>query len=155
LGAIAFLVGLFLPLVLLRLESFNEEERLYNWNLVVGTAIVYVALGGVLVVNAASALAQGSSTPFRMHSPWVVLPFFPVLVFVGNVLTDNPDQAPWLFPIVNVAMVSIPSVSVALLVAWRYATHHPYAWPLSWREWSSGFIYGAIGATTIAGMING
>jgi hypothetical protein len=53
-----------------------------------------------------------------------------------------------------VLIVSLPSLAIALVVTQRYLAANTWAWPVSWREWSSGIIYGAIGATTIGGIIN-
>jgi hypothetical protein len=55
---------------------------------------------------------------------------------------------------VNVAMVSLPSITIAAMAAHRYGLTNDLAWPISWREWTSAFIYGALGATTIAAVIN-
>lgn len=119
------------------------------------TALVYLGLGGFLVVSAASALGKAPSSPLRARRAWlgILLPF-PILVFVGQLLAENPGEGPWLFPFVNVAMVSLPSIAIALFVAGRYQEANPLSWPISRREFSSGFVYGAIGATTVAGIIN-
>lgn len=79
---------------------------------------------------------------------------FPLLVGLGQLQVNHPERLPWLFPITNVLIVSVPSMAIALVVTQRYLKFNAWAWPLSWREWSSGIIYGAIGATTVGGIIN-
>ncbi|MGE5595737.1 MAG: PrsW family glutamic-type intramembrane protease [Hyphomicrobiales bacterium] len=153
-GALAFLTGLTLLLAIPAVDDDDPAERLFELNLVLSSAIVYAALGGFLVVQAASALGGASSSPMRFGWQWFLLPVFPVMVAAGQALASNPEHLPWVFPFVNVAMVSVPSLVIAALVAARYHRAHPLAWPMSWREWTTGFIYGAIGATTIAAIIN-
>lgn len=115
---------------------------------------MYIALGGFLVVQAASALGGSTSGRMPLRWPLFLLPLFPVFVVAGQAIASNPGSLPWLFPFVNAAMVSIPSLSIAALVAWRYSRAHPFAWPVSWREWTTGFVYGAVGATSAAIVIN-
>lgn len=79
---------------------------------------------------------------------------FPVLLFLGQQQVNHPERLPWLFPFTNLAIVSIPSTLAALGVAYGYTRNNPFAWPVSVREWTSGFIYGAVGATSIASIIN-
>lgn len=111
-------------------------------------------LGGFLVVQATSALGGTSSSPMPFGWAPFLLPFFPFCVIIGQLIAMNPDSLPWLFPITNVAMVSIPSLAIAAVVAGRYTRANPWCWPISWREWTSGFVYGAIGATSVAGIVN-
>lgn len=153
-GAISFLLGVGFLLALAAVSESTPEEKLFALNVAMGGAIVYMALGGWLAVQAASGLGGTPSGPMPLRWPWFLLPLFPVCVGVGQVMALHPGRLPWLFPIVNVAMVSIPSLSIAALVAWRYRRANPLAWPMSWREWTSAFIYGAVGATTIAGIVN-
>lgn len=90
----------------------------------------------------------------RYGWPWLIAPLFPVLVVAGQLLARNPEGAPWLFPFVNVGIVAIPSLVIAGVVTSRYLRAQRLAWPFSWREWTSGLIYGAVGATTIAAIVN-
>ena len=120
----------------------------------IGSALVYGGGGGLLLVQAASALGGTSSSPLRTRWIWFALPAFPVLVIVGQFIANNPERMPWLFPFVNAGMVAVPSLAVAGIVTRRYLRTNQWAWPLSWREWTSGIIYGAVGATTAAGIIN-
>jgi hypothetical protein len=154
-GAVSFLTG---ASVLLALGSLDDdpESRLFELNVILSTATVYLGLGTVLTVTAASALGKTASSPMRVDRAWwlaLAVPF-PFLVAAGQFLAGEPERAPWVFPFVNVAMVSIPSMVIALLVFTRYARANPWSWPVSRREWASGFIYGAVGATSIAGVIN-
>ena len=153
-GAFAFITGLLVIAALFQINDDSPVLRLYYINAYVSTAIVYLALGGFLVVDAASALGRTSSVPLAVRRPWLPLIPFPFAVTVGQWLASNPEAAPWAFPFVNVLMVSSPSLTIALVVANRYTAHHPFAWPVSRREWSSGFVYGAVGATSIASIIN-
>ncbi|MFN0146567.1 MAG: PrsW family glutamic-type intramembrane protease [Dehalococcoidia bacterium] len=154
-GAFAFLTG-----VGLVFNAFSVDEprkpahELFLINASLGAGAIYLALGGFLVVQAASALGGTASSPVRFKWPFALLAFFPLLVWAGQYQADNPERLPWLFPFVNIAMVSIPSLTAAAGVAARYSRAHPLAWPISWREWTSGIVYGAIGATTIAALIN-
>ena len=135
-------------------EPYDPDLELFEINATVGTGVLYLTLGGFLVVQAASALGRTSSSPLRLRRPYVLLPLFPFCVALGQYQANNPERLPWLFPFVNIAMVSIPSLTVAAVVATRYSRAHPLAWPVSWREWTSGFVYGAIGATTMAVIFN-
>jgi RsiW-degrading membrane proteinase PrsW (M82 family) len=134
--------------------SDEPRERLFQLNAVIGISIVYLTLGTVLVVTAASALGRTASTALRPRREWLLLLPFGPCVLAGQFLAENPELAPWLFPFLNVAIVSIPSLVIALTAARRYASAHPLAWPVSKREWTSAFAYGAIGATTVAAVIN-
>ncbi len=156
-GSISFLNGLG-ALFLLTDLSFGPRRRLFEINLAVGTAIVTLSLGGVLAFQAASSLGKVGSTAMSLPR-WVwAAPFmaasFPLLVALGQYQVNHPESMPWLFPVTNVLIVSLPSLAIALVVAERYRKFNPWAWPLSWREWSSGIIYGAVGATTIGAVIN-
>jgi hypothetical protein len=153
-GAFGFLTGLLILLAIPGIEDDDAETRLYDLNLVLGSALIYAGLGGFLLVQAASALGGASSTPLRTAWVWFVLPLFPVLVVLGQLMASHPERVPWLFPFVNAAMVALPSLGVAALVTRRYLRAHPFAWPVSWREWTSAIIYGAVGATTLAGIVN-
>ncbi|KAA0238749.1 MAG: PrsW family intramembrane metalloprotease [Dehalococcoidia bacterium] len=132
----------------------DPEYELFLINLVMGTAAVYMLLGGVLVVQAASALGGTGSSAMRLRRPWLLIPLFPAATWLGQWLVNHPERLPWLFPVANLAVVSVPSLLAASVVAVRYSRRNPLAWPVSWREWSSGFIYGAVGATTIGAIIN-
>ena len=153
-GSVAFLGALLLLLFGLTNLSADHDQRLFQLNATVGSAIVLAGLGGFLAYQGASALGGQSSKPFVVRRAWLILPAFPVAVLLGQLLAQNSESCSWLFPIVNVAMVSIPSLFIAALAANRYQRNHPLAWPVSWREWTSGFIYGAVGATMVAGVIN-
>ena len=148
------MAGLTVLAPLLDLQEDDPVLRLFYINAYIGSAVVYLGLGGFLVVEAASALGRTSSAPFSMRRPWLLLIPFPFAVAAGQWLASNPEAAPWAFPFVNVLMVSSPSLAIATVVANRYAARHPLSWPVSRREWSSGFVYGAIGATSIAAIIN-
>jgi hypothetical protein len=134
--------------------SDDPPQRLFEINLFLGTAIVMLSLGGFLVYQAASALGDTTSGAFSLRTPWFLVPLFPVLVALGQYQASHPERLPWLFPLVNLGIVAIPSIFIALLVERRYLRNNPWAWPISWREWTSGFVYGAIGATSIAGILN-
>jgi len=84
----------------------------------------------------------------------VFLLFFPFALVAGQYQVWHPRRLPWLFPLANLAIVSIPSVAIAATAAKRFRDAHPFSWPVSWREWTSGFIYGAIGATFVASIVN-
>jgi hypothetical protein len=152
-GAVAFLNGLASLFLLLGVGG-SPQRKLFEINAFLGTAIVTMSLGGVLVYHAASSLGGASSSPMKFLTPWALLPLFPVLVILGQLQVDHPERLPWLFPLLNVGIVSIPSLTIALVVARRYLRFNGYAWPISWREWASGFIYGAVGATLVASIIN-
>lgn len=152
-GAFAFINGL-VSLLLLAQASGDRQEKLFEINIFLGSAIVTLSLGGVLVYQAASALGGTCSSAMRIRAPWALVAAFPLLIGLGQFQVNHPDRLPYLFPVVNVAIVSIPSLTVALVVARRYLRFNAFAWPFSWREWTSGFIYGAIGATTVAALIN-
>lgn len=137
----------------------RPREKLFEINIFLGTAIVTLSLGGVLVYQAASSLGGTSSTAMRLRARWRWLVFplvtaFPALIAAGQWQVNNPERVPYLFPLTNVAIVSIPSLVIAVFVAQRYLRYNRWAWPFSWREWSSAFIYGAIGSTVVAGVIN-
>ena len=154
-GAAAFLAGAGVLLTVFSIdEPYDPALKLFLINAVLGAGILYVALGGFLVVQAASALGDASSSAVRFRWPLALLPAFPVLVFAGQYQANHPERLPWLFPLVNIAMVAIPSLTVAAVVAARYGRAHPVAWPVSWREWTSAIVYGAIAATTVAAVIN-
>ena len=156
-GSVAFLNGL-AALALLGSISDDPHEKLFDINVALGTAIVTLSLGGVLAYQAASSLGGvGSSAMSLPRWLWVapaMVAAFPALVGLGQLEVNHPETLPWLFPVTNVLIVSIPSLAIALGVAQRYLRFNAWAWPLSWREWSSAVIYGAIGATTVAAIIN-
>ena len=156
-GSVSFLNGL-LALFLLADLSDGPRRRLFEINVALGTAIVTLSLGGMLAYQAASSLGKvGSSAMSLPRWKWVAPAMagaFPVLVWFGQIQVNHPERLPWLFPITNVLIVSLPSLAIALVVAQRYLQFNAWAWPLSWREWSSGVIYGAVGATTAGGIIN-
>ncbi len=156
-GSIAFLNGL-AALVLLADLGDGPRRRLFEINASLGTAIVTLSLGGMLAYQAASSLGKvGSSAMTLPRWKWlapIMVAVFPLLVGIGQLEVNHPERWPWLFPITNVLIVSLPSMAIALVVTRRYLKFNPWAWPLSWREWSSGVIYGAVGATTVGGIIN-
>ncbi len=134
----------------------DDQQWLFKINASVSAAIVYLALGGVLVYQAASSFGGTTSGPAPLRSwRWLTLfLLFPGLLIVGQIIVDHPGGVPWLFPFVNVAIVSIPSFTVASLVTARYMRANPLSWPVSGREWVSGIAYGAIGAIGFAVVIN-
>ena len=156
-GALSFLGGL---LALLTLTDLSEEPRrkLFEINAAVGAAAVLLSLGGTLAYQAASSLGGVSSSALRFPNWRYIVPAFifafPLVIWIGQHQVDNPEVLPWLFPFTNLLIVSVPSVSIALVVTRRYVAFNEWAWPFSWREWTSSVIYGAIGATTVAGAIN-
>ncbi|MEO6398320.1 MAG: PrsW family glutamic-type intramembrane protease [Tepidiformaceae bacterium] len=157
-GAFAFINGV-TALALLTSVDGSPGQKLFEVNAYLGTALVTIGLGAMLVYQAASSFGNVGSSAMRFPGSWTlfVLPLavaFPLLVFVGQQQVNNPERLPWLFPFTNLAIVSIPSLLAALGVAYGYTRRNPFAWPLSIREWTSGFIYGAVGATGIASVIN-
>jgi hypothetical protein len=152
-GAFSFLTGATLLLALPEVEG-NERERLFQLNTILGAATVFLVFGTFLVYQAASSLGATGSTPMSRRVPWYLLLAFPAFVAAGQWLVLNPGAAPWLFPFVNIGMVAIPSVVVATWVAQRYGARNPTSWPISWREWTSAFCYGAIGAVLVAALLN-
>ncbi len=157
-GAVAFLNGL-LSLLLLIDVGGGPRRKLFEINVYLGTAIVTLSLGGMLVYQAASSLGGVGSTAFRLprRAAWwtaAAAALFPMLVFAGQQQVNSPDRFPWLFPLTNVAIVTVPSALAALVVTLRYRRFNPLAWPISWREWTSGIIYGAVGATFVASIVN-
>ena len=156
-GALAFINGC-ASLLLLTDLSDSPRRKLFDINVALGTAIVTISLGGMLVYQAASSLGKTPSNVMRVPNWRVVAPamvvVFLALVGLGQLQVNNPERLPWLFPVTNVLIVSLPSLAIALVVSQRYLGANQWAWPLSWREWSSGVIYGAIGSTTVAAIIN-
>ncbi len=152
-GAVSFLFGLLILLALFQISG-RGRIRLFDINVALGSAIVLLLLGGFLVYQAASALGGTTSRPLRTRNLLPLLLVFPVLVAAGQYQVNHPDRLPWLFPLVNIGIVAIPSIVVAMTVARRYMAFNTYALPVSWREWTSGIVYGAIGATTPAAIIN-
>lgn len=156
-GSIAFINGLAAIALLFDLSE-SPRRKLFEINYALGTAIVTLSLGGVLVYQAASSLGRVGSTAMKLPRwLWVVLAMavaFPIAVALGQLEVNHPERLPWLFPVTNVLIVSLPSLTIALVVAHRYARFNAWAWPVSWREWSSGLIYGAVGATSVASIIN-
>ena len=156
-GSFAFLNGL-AALALLGSLSDLPQEKLFDINVALGTAIVTMSLGGILAYQAASSLGGvGSSVMALPRWIWIapsMVAAFPALVALGQIEVNNPESLPWVFPITNVLIVTLPSLAIALVVAQRYLRFNLWSWPLSWREWSSAIIYGAIGATTVAAVIN-
>lgn len=157
-GAVSFLNGLAWILVLFNLSG-NDQERLFLINAGVGTAVVTLALGGMLVFQASSSLGGVGSSVMPFPRRWLPIAAIMAAAFVGCVAlgqrqVNMPERAPWLFPITNLIIVSIPSTIVAITVTRRYLRFNAIAWPMSWREWTSATIYGAVGATSIAGLIN-
>ncbi|MGE0600910.1 MAG: PrsW family glutamic-type intramembrane protease [Dehalococcoidia bacterium] len=138
--------------------SNTPRRKLFEINAALGTAVVMMALGGMLAYQAASSLGKVVSATMKVPNWRYVAPSaisaFPLLVIIGQEQVNHPERLPWLFPVTNLLIVSLPSLVIALVVSQRYNVFNQWAWPVSWREWSSGIIYGAIGATTIAGIIN-
>ncbi|HML99157.1 MAG TPA: PrsW family glutamic-type intramembrane protease [Tepidiformaceae bacterium] len=136
----------------------RPRDRLFQVNAFLGTAIVTLSLGGMLVYQASSALGGTTSTAMRLVTrklPWAPLVVaFPVLVWLGQVQVNHPERLPWAFALTNVLIVSVPSIAIALFVSQRYVRYNAWAWPFSWREWTSGLIYGAIGATAVGAVVN-
>lgn len=158
-GASSFLTGLVVLFALLDIPDDDPRQRLFDLNVAIGVAVVTLSLGGMLVYQAASALGNQGSSAQRWPARWGLwaagmTALFVALIGIGQLQVNNPERLPWLFAFTNVGIVSIPSAVIAAVVAKRYARYNPFAWPVSWREWTSGFIYGAIGATSIAGLIN-
>ena len=152
-GASSFLTGAMLLLALPVVAS-DGQERLFQLNTIVGSALVLLVFGTFLVFHAASSLGRVASRAMGHHMPWFLLLAFPLLVGAGQWLVLNPGSAPWLFPFVNAGIVAIPSVLIALAVTRRYRDRNPWSWPVTWREWVGAFGYGAIGAVMIAAIIN-
>ncbi len=157
-GAFAFLNGLGALALLLDVDD-SPRDKLFQVNVFLGTAIVTLSLGGMLVYQAASSLGGTASTALGLTTRrWLyvvaLVVVFPVLVWIGQVEVNNPERLPWLFPVMNVLIVSIPSIALALFVSQRYLQFNAWAWPFSWREWTSGLIYGAVGATTMGAILN-
>lgn len=157
-GALAFLTGLS-ALASLATVDGTPAHKLFEINTFVGVAIVFMALGGMLVYQATSSLGNTGSSPMHQSSRWrwaapLLVGAFLVLVVLGQLQVNHPERLPWLFPLVNLGIVSIPSFVIATVVAQRYMRFNRFAWPVSWREWSTAIIYGAVGATSIAGVIN-
>lgn len=159
LGAVAFINGLLSLFLLFGLSSL-PHRRLFELNAYIGTAIVTLSFGGMLVYQAASALGGSGSTAMPiarrgwLYAVAAAVVAFPLLVAAGQYEVNHPARVPWLFPLTNILIVTIPSGTIAVVTARRYLRHHPLAWPLSWREWTSAIIYGAVGATLAAAMIN-
>ncbi len=153
----AFLTGMLTLLVLFNLSD-TPRRKLFDINAALGTAVVMMALGGMLAYQAASSLGKVVSSAMQVPNWRYVAPAaistFPLLVIIGQEQVNHPERLPWLFPVTNLLIVALPSLVIALVVSQRYVAFNKWSWPVSWREWSSGIIYGAIGATTIAGIIN-
>lgn len=143
-----------LALVGLTQLSDRPSERLFEVNLFVGFAVVFMGLGGFLVVQAASSLGGVGSSAYRVPRPWLPAPAFPAAVLIGQWQANEPTQAPWLFPFVNIVVIAVPSILLATTVLGRYQRRNPLSWPMSWREVTSGFTWGAVGATTLGGTVN-
>ncbi len=143
-------------MLLLALGGLSDEprQRLFEINVAVGSSITLLTLGTLIVWQAASALGGAMSGVMRPWLPWPFLAAFPVLVILGQLVVEHPASLPWLFPFMNVGIVAIPSLVAAMTVARRYALVNPFSWPMSWREWTGGIIYGAIGAISVAALIN-
>jgi len=152
-GASGFLQGL-TALLLASSAGGTDAERLFELNVFIGLAVIGMGLGGVLVFQAASALGGVGSGAMPMASRWYLLAPLPVFLVVGQLLVNEPDRMPWLFPFVNAALVTIPSVVIASVAATRYAAFARWAWPVSWREWMTAILYGALGATSVAAVLN-
>lgn len=136
----------------------TPRRQLWELNASVSVAVVYMGLGGVLVVQAASALGGAGSTSLRLPAPRLLLIAVPAVIsaiVLGHLIVSHPEsRGRWVFPVVNLVVVAMPSVTVASLVIARYRRANVLAWPVSWRESTTGFIYGAIGATTLGWLVN-
>lgn len=156
-GVVLFLGGLGAGISVAGVEG-TPRRQLWELNASISFAVIYMGLGGVLVVQAASALGGTGSTALRLPAPRLLLAGIPAMVaaiVLGHVIVSRPESnARWLFPLVNLLIVAVPSVTVASVVAARYRRANLLSWPVSWREWTTGFIYGAIGATTMGGLVN-
>lgn len=152
-GAFAFLTGLTLLAALPAIDG-SDRRRLFEINAILGTAIVFLGFGSFAVYQAASAIGGTMSTPMPRRVPWLLLPLFPVLIGIGQWMVHNPGSAPWLFPLVNLGIVAIPSLVLATLAGRFYLRRNRWAWPISWREWTGAFMYGAVGAVFLAGIVN-
>lgn len=87
-GALAFINGL-TALALLANLSDSPRRKLFEVNAYLGTAVVTLSLGGMLVYQAASSLGNAGSSAMRFPKSWVlfVVPLaasFPVLLFLGQ-----------------------------------------------------------------------
>jgi len=154
-GGSVFLGALTLPLGMLgSLSEPDPERRLLEIQLLLGVTVVSLSLGGLLVYHAASALGGTPSSKASVAFPWPVLLLFPAFVAMGQWQVSHAGRLPWLFPFVNLAMVSLPSLGIAALAIHAYQRSHSRAWPLTWRELSSALIFGAVGATLFAGILN-
>lgn len=142
--------------LVLALPAMDAEgiDRLFEFNTTLGSAVLLAVFGTVLVYQAASAMGSSASRPMTRHVPWYLGLAFPVCMGTGQWLVLNPTDAPWLFPIVNIGIVAIPSLLIATVVMRRYGDLNTLSWPVTWREWTAAFCYGAIGAVTIAGLLN-
>lgn len=156
-GVVAFINGLGAILLLFDIHG-SPQRKLFEINAGVGTAVVTLVLGGVLVYQASSALGQTGSSVMPLPRRWwwavLLMAAFAVCVVTGQQQVNSPERLPWLFPVTNLAIVSIPSTIIAVTAVRWYLRFNPNAWPLSWREWTTGVIYGAVGATAIASVIN-
>ena len=152
-GTFAFLAGLTLLAALPGIEG-SDRRRLFEINAILGTSIVFLGFGSFAVYQAASAIGGASSRPMPGRVPWLLLPLFPVLVVFGQWQVHNPGATPWLFPLVNLGIVAIPSLLLATLAGRYYQRTNALAWPVSWREWSGAFMFGAVGAVFFAGVAN-
>ncbi|MBK6562670.1 hypothetical protein [Candidatus Amarobacter glycogenicus] len=73
---------------------------------------------------------------------------------ISQLEVNNPGSGLWLFPVTNVFIVSVRVAGDRARCFPALCRVQPLGVAVSWREWSSGVIYGAIGATTVAGIIN-
>jgi hypothetical protein len=156
-GSLAFLAGLGSLMALTGIEG-SPRRKLFEVNLYLSTAVVYLALGGVLVAEAASALGGAGSHALRPRLPRylgpALLAVFPLAIAAGQWHVSHPERIPWVFPLWNLAILSIPSLAIVSIVTARYLAANRLSWPVSWREWTSAFVYGAVGATFVAALIN-
>lgn len=127
---------------------------MFEINLFLGSAVIYLVLGGFLTYQAGSALGGSSSAVFLRRVPWLIASLFPLALAAGQVQANDPGRAPWLFPVVNLVVVGVPSLLIASVAVTRYMGRNPVAWPVTWREATSGFSWGAIGATSLGGLVN-
>jgi len=156
-GVGLFFVGLAAAIALFGVEG-TPRRQLWELNASVSVAVVYLGLGGILVVQAASALGGSGSTVLRLpplRLLFVAAPVMLAAIVLGHLIVSHPESnGRWAFPVVNLVIVAVPSIAFASLVTARYRRANPLSWPISWREWTTGFTYGAIGATTMGGIVN-
>jgi hypothetical protein len=128
---------------------------LADLTVILGTATAFIGFGGLLTYEAAAALGGTGSRPLGWGWRWLLLLVpMPPVIFVGQLLVNEPGRAPWVFPFLSLGVVTLPSLAIAGTVAFRYGRRNRLSLPVTRREWFSAIAYGAIGATTVAGTLN-